>query len=102
MKKVKLSTIIMITDDNSILLDDGTLMKPKLYDIRRVSLYCGGGAGQLLNPFSEWFKLEESILHTGTVNLVVSDSSNDESSQEELGQSGWFNLYLLMWILFKF
>jgi hypothetical protein len=99
--KVKLSTIVTITDDKSILLNDGTLLKPKLYDIRRISLYCGGGGGQLLNPFSEWFKLEESILHTGTVNLVVSDSSNNESSQEELGQSGWFYLYLLMWILFK-
>ena len=86
--KVKSSTIVTITDDKSILLDDGTLLKPKLYDIRRVSLYCGGGGGQLLNPFSEWFKLEESILHTGTVNPVVSDNSNGESSQEEPGQSG--------------
>jgi hypothetical protein len=99
--KVKSSTIVTITNDKSIHLKDGTSLKPKLYDIKRESLYCGVGGGLLLDPFLEWFKLEESTLQTGTISPVLCDSSKEESDREEQRQSGWFMLFLFIWILCK-
>ena len=64
-------TIIKGDMETCVVMKDGTLLRPKLYSIRKVKFYNECNQELIPNPLAQWHKLDKCILQsTTTVNLI--------------------------------
>ena len=108
-KRSTVDTIIEGGSETCVVLKDGTLLRPKLYSVRKVKFYDGCTQELIPNPLAQWHRLDKCILQSViTVNLIRPGDlieyctvGNDEqtvtqSSIDTIGDGGESAAYVIL------
>merc|ERR1712069_95149 len=81
-KRCSVETIIDSEHESYLVLQNGTVLRPKTHSVRKIKFYDEYNNELIPNPLAEWYQLDKCILQPGSMNddkECIDDDGVDES-----------------------